>query len=193
MKRFAVSAVLAILCAFPLAGQQKSHDVADSSALPPTRAQVVAFMEVMEVRQRLQSTVQAQQADLKTTTHNMFNKALPDATPAEKAKFEAIVANSLGKMFSKCPFDDVLRDMIPIYQSHFSESDLKQIISFYSSTVGRKVLKEMPAMSAEVTRVSLRRLQPQIDETMKNVGDRIREMMNEENGGEPEKPEAVHP
>jgi hypothetical protein len=193
MKRFAVSVVLAILCACPLPGQQKSSDLADSPTLPPTRAQVVAFMDVMQVRQRLQSTVQAQQADLKTVTHNMFNKALPDATAAEKAKFETVVANALGEMFTKYPFDDVLRDMIPIYQSHFSESDLNQIVAFYSSPVGRKVLKEMPAMSAEATHVSLTRLQPQIDETMKNLGDRLQEMVNEEKGDGPGTSEAVHP
>jgi len=193
MKRFAVPIALAMLFACPLLGQQKSTDVADSPSPPPTRAQVVAFMDVMQVRQRLQSTVQAQQGDVKTVTHNMFNKALPDATPAQKAKFETIVANALGEMFTKYPFDDVLRDMIPIYQSHFSESDLNQIVAFYSSPVGRKVLKEMPAMIAEATRVSLTRLQPQIDEMMKNLGDRLQEMVNEEKGRGPGTPEVVHP
>jgi hypothetical protein len=72
--------------------------------------------------------------------------------------------------------------MIPIYQSHFSESDLNQIVTFYSSPDGQKVLKEMPAMSAELVRVSDARLQPQIDEAMKNVGEHIQEMVDAEDG-----------
>jgi hypothetical protein len=179
MNRFAVSFVLALLFACPLLGQQESSDAPDSSSPPPTRAEVVKFMEVMQVRQRLQSQVQTQQEEIKTVTHNMFNRVLPDATPAQKAKFEDIVASALGGMFTNYPIEDVLRDMIPIYQSHFSESDLNQIVNFYSSRVGQKVIKEMPAMSAEAMRVSYIRLQPKIDEMMKNLDTRIREIADD--------------
>jgi hypothetical protein len=182
MKRFAVSVALATLFACPILGQQKATDAPDSSTLRPTRTQVEKFMEVMQVRQRLQSMVQTQQEDIKATTHNMFSKALPDATPAQKAKFEDIVASAFGTLFTNYPIDDVLRDMIPIYQSHFSESDLNQIVAFYSTPVGQKVLKEMPAMSAEGIRISNTRLQPQIDEMMKSLGARIQEMADAEDG-----------
>ncbi len=180
MKRFGSLVVAAIVFACPLMGQQSSSEVATASTLRPTRAQVETFMGVMQVRQRLQSTVQTQQEEVKAVTHRMFNKALPNATPAQKAKFENVVANALREMFTNYPFDDVLRDMIPIYQSHFSESDLKQIITFYSSPIGQKVLREMPAMSAEANRVSLARLQPKIDDMMKNLDARLQEMAREE-------------
>jgi galactose-1-phosphate uridylyltransferase len=73
-------------------------------------------MEVMQVRQRLQSSAQTQKEEMKTTVHNMFSKALPDATPAQKATLESIVASALGDIFTDYPVDDALRDMIPIYQ-----------------------------------------------------------------------------
>ncbi len=138
------------------------------------------FMEVMQTRSRLQSSLQTQREEVGTRVHNMFRKALPDATPAEKAKFENIVANALGDVFANYPIEDVLRDMIPIYQSHFSESDLNQIVAFYSSPVGQKVLRGMPAMFAQLLRVSDARLQPQIEEAMKIVGERIQEMADSE-------------
>ena len=72
--------------------------------------------------------------------------------------------------------------MIPIYQSHFSELDLNEIVAFYSSPVGQKVLREMPAISAEAMRVSNARLQPKIDEVMKNLDARIRAMGDAESG-----------
>jgi hypothetical protein len=119
----------------------------------------------------------------------MFHKALPDATPAEKAEFEEIVASELKKMFSDYPLEDVLRDMVPVYQSHFSESDLDQILAFYSSPVGQKVLREMPAITAEAARVSLTRLQPKIDEAMENVSARITAMVEANQNKEPPKPQ----
>ena len=57
---------------------------------------------------------------------------------------ENIVAGALGDVFSNYPIEDVLRDMIPIYQSHFSESDLNQIVAFYSSPSGRRFLRRCP-------------------------------------------------
>ena len=181
MKRFAVLVALAAFLASYLRGQQTATGASDSSTMQPTRTEVLKFMEVMQTRHRLESMARTQQEELKTRVHNMFSKALPDATPAEQAKFEDIVASTLGDLFTDYPVDDVLRDMIPIYQSHFSESDLNQIVAFYSSPVGQKVLKEMPALSAESTLVSDIGMQPKIDEAMKKVGVRLREMIDSDN------------
>ncbi len=182
MKRFAVSAVIVALFACPLLGQRQPESVPGSLTSRPTAAQVMKYMEAMQTRSRLQSSVTTQREELGIRVHNMFRKALPDATPAEKAKFEKIVADTLGDVFANYPVEDVLRDMIPIYQNHFTESDLNQVVAFYSSPVGQKVLKEMPAISAEVVRVSEARLQPQIDEAMKNVSEQLKEMVEAEGG-----------
>ncbi len=180
MKRFAGLALLGTLLAFTLLGQQQSAKAPDPSPARPTSTQVMKFMEAMQTRSRLESSVQAQREDIAINVHNMFHKALPNATPEEKTKMENIIAGALSEMFSNYPFDDVLRDMIPIYQNHFSESELNQIVAFYSSSVGQKVLKEMPAMSAQLIRVSNMRLQPQIDEMMKNLTQRLQEMVDAE-------------
>jgi hypothetical protein len=180
MKRFAVPAFFATLCCLSLLGQQQPTTAPDSSTLRPTSDQVMKFMEATQTRSRFQSSLEMQRQELGARVHSLFHEALPDATPAEKAKFESIVANALGDIFANYPIEDVLRDMIPMYQSHFSESDLNQIVAFYSSPVGQKVLKEMPAMSAELVRISDTRLQPQIDEAMKNVSEGIKAMVDAE-------------
>jgi hypothetical protein len=189
MKSLCASVIVALLLAGSARSQQKPNDTPAASNLSPTTTQVLKFMEVMQVRQRLQSTLQTEQDQISTVVHNMFHKALPDATPAEKADFEEIIASELEGMFSDYPVEDVLRDMVPVYQSHFSESDLEQILAFYSSPIGQKVLKEMPAMTAEATRVTLTRLQPKIDKVMKNVSARIAAMVDANNKKEPSKPQ----
>lgn len=181
MKRICFLTIITALLSYPLLGQQATSRVAESSVLTPTRAEVEKFMEIMQVRKRLESTVRTQQDEMRTVTHNMFNKVLPDATPDQRAKFEDIVATSFKEMLAKYPFDDVLRDMIPIYQAHFTESDLKEIAVFYSSPIGQKVLNEMPATTAEAARVSLARLKPKMDEMMENLYQRLDEMANNTN------------
>jgi hypothetical protein len=188
MKSLCAFVFFALVLAGPVLSQQKP-DASTVSNLPPTTTQVVKFMEVMQVRQRIQSAVKTEQDQTKTVVHNMFHKALPDATPAERAEFEEIVASEFDKMFSDYPLDDVLRDMVPIYQSHFSESDLDQILAFYTSPIGQKVLKAMPSITAEAGRVSMSRLQPKIDKVMENVSTRIAAMSDANRKKEPPKPQ----
>jgi hypothetical protein len=182
-----VAVLTVLVCS--LRAQQKPADASAPISLPPTRPEVEKFMDVMQVRQRLQSSVRAEKEQINTVVHNMFNKALPNATPAEKAAFEEIVASELKGMLSDYPIEDVLRDTIPIYQSHFTEADLEQILAFYSSPTGQKVLKEMPAMMAEATRVSMTRLQPILERTMGNVSARIAAMAEDNKNKEPSKPQ----
>ena len=189
MKSLCASLFVALVLTGPVRSQQKPNDASTASNLRPTTTQVLKFMEVMQVRQRIQSTVQTEQEQMKSVVHNMFHKALPNATPAEKAEFEEIVASELNKMFSDYPLEDVLRDMVPVYQSHFSESDLEQILAFYSSPIGQKVLKEMPAITAEAARVSMTRLQPKIDKAMENVSARITAMVDANGNKEAAKPQ----
>jgi hypothetical protein len=189
MKSLCASVFVALVLVGTVRSQQKPNDAPTVSNLPPTTTQVLKFMEVMQVRQRIQSAVQAEQEQTETVVHNMFHKALPYATPAEKAEFEEIVASELKGMFSDYPLEDVLRDMVPVYQSHFSESDLERILAFYSSPIGQKVLKEMPAITEEARRVSLTRLQPKIDKAMENVSTRIAAIVAANGNKEPPKPQ----
>jgi hypothetical protein len=45
--------------------------------------------------------------------------------------------------------DDFVNLVIPIYARHYSENDLDGLIAFYSSPLGQKVTREMPAVMSE--------------------------------------------
>jgi uncharacterized protein len=45
--------------------------------------------------------------------------------------------------------DDLMEQVIPIYDRHFSDDDIKGLISFYQSPVGRKLVAEMPQVVSE--------------------------------------------
>ena len=38
---------------------------------------------------------------------------------------------------------------VPVYNAHFSADEVKQLIAFYESPLGKKVLKELPGVTAE--------------------------------------------
>jgi uncharacterized protein len=135
----------------------------------------------MQLRQKMQTMLQTEQKQSDTMVTDLFNKRMPEATAAQRAQFKSIVNDAISGVFTDYPIDEVLRDMVHVYQSHLSESDLNEIVAFYSSPVGQKVIREMPAMTAEGMRVSLAHLQPRIDAMMKTMGDQLDKMATDWN------------
>ncbi len=57
------------------------------------------------------------------------------------------------EMLAEMKPEDLEEAIIPIYVKHFSESDIKQLIAFYESPFGRKVMHEMPQIMEESNQV----------------------------------------
>lgn len=49
----------------------------------------------------------------------------------------------------KTSIDDLVALMVPVYKSHLSEQDLKEIIKFYESSVGKKLAQKTPVITQE--------------------------------------------
>ena len=52
-------------------------------------------------------------------------------------------------IFHDYPMQAVLDSMVPVYQKHLSKADIGNILLFYQTPTGQKMLNEMPAMSRE--------------------------------------------
>jgi hypothetical protein len=178
MKRWGSLICIILMGAFPLLAQQGS----EATRRPPTAAQVMKFFEVMHIHDQMQSMLQTEQKQINIMMSDMFKKELPTASPKQRADFEKLISSAMNELTTNYPLDDVLRDMIPVYQAHLTESDLDQVIAFYTSAAGQRLLKEMPAMTAEAMRVSYGRMQPEIEKMMKNMDESIKQMAEEPDG-----------
>jgi hypothetical protein len=177
MKRIvAVFSVVSWIC--PLWAQQGSTAAA-SSTVPPSFSEVMHFYDVMQVRQQLPAILDAEQKQIRIVINEMFAKSLPNASPAQKKQIDELVDGMVNDIFKDYPTENILRDMVPVYQKHLTESDLNAVIAFYSSPVGQKIRREMPMIMAEGMRVSYASLQPRIDQMMKNVQTRIDKMSSD--------------
>ena len=63
----------------------------------------------------------------------------------------------------------MLSDMVPVYQRHFTKSDIDALTAFYSSQPGQKFLHEMPAVTAETMRAVYPRIQAEVDAALKRA------------------------
>ena len=66
--------------------------------------------------------------------------------------------------------------MVKLYTSNFSEQELKDLIAFYESPVGQKVLKQMPALtaqSAQITQAKLESAVPAVNKLLTDMGSEL--------------------
>ncbi len=66
--------------------------------------------------------------------------------------------------------DEIITNILmPVYAKQFTGEEVKQLISFYKTPVGKKVVKTMPEITQEVMGALLTEYGPQIQEAVKNV------------------------
>ena len=67
------------------------------------------------------------------------------------------------------PVDEIMEDMIPVYQKHLTKGDVDAMIAFYSSPTGKKLLRDMPAISAEGMQAVYPRIQKNLDAILRRL------------------------
>jgi len=139
MKRWLV----VIIClAFSSAFAQQPND-------PATREDVQKLTELTAARKQFDAVVDVLKLQLPSIADFTVKKQLPNATPEEAARMKEFTDNWIAKMFQRMPYDELMEAIMPAYQHHFSHEEVGELIRFYSSPVGRKLITETPSVMAE--------------------------------------------
>lgn len=97
-------------------------------------------------RQTLQKMMQVTGAQ---ATYNAVIEQMISAFKVQKPEVPAAVWNEFGVAFSKSAATDILDLLLPIYQKHFTEEDLKATITFYETPAGQKLALKSPIVMRE--------------------------------------------
>ena len=108
-------------------------------------------------------------------------------TPDQIAAVNQSVDEQLDEMERKYSLDQMVEDIIPVYQKHLTRSDLDSMIAFYSSPIGQKLLDELPAMMQETMQVASSHMQPIVEAALDNVDRKIQELTANEASKEPDR------
>jgi hypothetical protein len=100
----------------------------DSVAMQLSRLVLSKDSYTSMIKQMMQSMLQAmgQPTDAKT-----------------QAKFEAVVLEAL-------PYDEMLQFNAKVYSARFKDSELQDVIAFYKTPTGAKLVRELPNISGDV-------------------------------------------
>lgn len=127
------------------AGAQTTVSIAPDAA---SKEDVQKLFDVMASRDQMAQMMQKVFAQMRTLNRDEIKKRHPDITAAQLASMD----RQSEELLKNFPLDEMLSDMIPVYQRHFTKTEIDSFTSFFSSPVGQKYLHEIPAVTAETMR-----------------------------------------
>jgi len=139
MKRLLIAALLCL--AFSANGL--AQQTPDQS--PASKEDVERYLDAVHSHEMMRQMMEAMVKPMHQMVHDEYLKD-KDKLPAD---FEARTNKVMDDMFRNMPMDDVMQAMVPVYQKHFTKGDIDALVVFYSSPVGQKILRDMPAILAE--------------------------------------------
>ena len=170
MTRILRVTVLFLMIALPALAQ-----MADSaSSTPATRDDILKLFDTMHIRDQMRLVMDSVAKQQSEMVREGLKKRAPQMTEQDLARLDQITSDIL-KNF---PLDGMLEDMIPVYQKHLNKADVDAMNAFYQSPTGQKMLREMPAMTAEAMLASSPRIQAMMDKVMDRAEQLAREERN---------------
>ena len=101
--------------------------------------------------------------------HQMFHEQYLKHKDNLPADYESTIASMMDDMFQNMPMDEMMQAMVPAYQKHLTKGDIDNLVAFYSTPTGAKLLREMPSMLAE----TMQSMMPIMTKYMETVQQRL--------------------
>jgi hypothetical protein len=159
MKRLLMAVSLCLV--FCLTGVAQQNDDA-----PATKEDIQRYLDVMHSHEMMQQMADTMSQQMRQMLHQQFLKD-KDKLPPD---FEDRMNKLMDDMFRDMPWDEMMQATIPAYQKHLTRGDVNQLVAFYSSPTGQKLLRELPAMMAD----AMQAMMPIMQDYMEKVQQRVR-------------------
>ena len=184
--RKAVFLFALMAAAAPLYAQQSvAEAAAQAKAKPeglaadaPTHDQVMKLLDLLQVRKSMALMMDGMKQAMKQGAEEAFRDRVPNPTTKQLEALNGIVDDMMADM----PLNELIEAMVPIYQRHLTKSDLEELIRFYSSPVGQKLLREQPQMMQEGMQAGMQVQQKRMGQIRAKIEARIEKMMAEDSG-----------
>jgi hypothetical protein len=156
MKHCPTSLAVILFLATAVLAQQTAPAPGDA---PASKEDIQKLFEIMQIHQQMRQVMDAMMKQQTAMIDETLRKRYPQTSAEKIARADRMIQETVKDM----PMDAILDDMIPIYQRHFSKTDIDAMSTFYASPTGQKMMKEMPALTTEAMQASYARMQKQID------------------------------
>lgn len=161
---------------------------AKTEALPPdapTHDQVMTLFDLLQIRRTMSLAMDGMKQAIKQGAEQSLRERVPDPTPKQLDALREMLDGAMGDM----PMDEMVEAAVTVYRRHLSKSDVEEMIRFYGSPVGQKLLHEQPQMMQESMKAGMEIQQKRMDQIMAKIREGERKMLeaDEESNKTPKK------
>jgi uncharacterized protein len=167
MKMFRIAAPCFALClALAASGLAQTADTD-----PATKDQVELLLRTTQSHDMMHRMMEGMLKPMHQMFRDQFEKDGKQLPP----DFESRANKMFDELIKNMPMDEMVQAMVPAYQKHFTNGDVNNLIAFYSSPTGQKVLQEMP----EVTSEGMQAMMPIMTKYMKDAQERVQQQVKD--------------
>ena len=185
--------VSVLFLAATLAFAQTTAPSSATQAAAASRDDLLKLIDLLRVRDQMKEVMGQLREQVHAGALQNLRSRVSKPTPDQIAAVNQAVDEQLDEMQRKYSLDQMLDDIIPVYQRHLSKSDVDAFVSFYSSPAGQKMLDAMPAMMQESMQVASNHMQPIVEAALDNVDKKIREVTVGGDSSDPDRPALKKP
>lgn len=98
------------------------------------------------------------------------------APASKKAVLDSYLAKANAALDSSIGWNKLKPDMVKLYTSNFTESELKDLVAFYQSPLGKKVLETMPKVTQQSAQLTQQKLESAVPVVNKLLDDMTKEL-----------------
>ena len=160
---------LVIVCLFVLAISPAFAQTADA---PATREDILKLFDTMKIHDQMRLIMESVLKQQRAMIHEALKKRDPNVSDDELKHLDQFMSD----VMKDTPINELLDDMIPVYQKHLTKADVNAMDAFYASPTGQKLLREMPEMTAE----SMQAANPHMQAMMEKVMNRTEQEVEQE-------------
>ncbi len=84
-----------------------------------------------------------------TGAANISQQILTQLLVGMKSQYPQVPQKAWDAFISEFKPDDILNQLIPLYSKYYSNEEIKQIIAFYQTPVGKKTIMVLPQLTQE--------------------------------------------
>src|SRR6476660_9210842 len=145
---------------------------------------LIAFSPVADAQQRSAAAIQtAKEVVTATGAMALFNPLIPGVIEQAKNLFlqqNPGLSKDLNEITTKMRadlaprFTELTDEVAKLYAAHFSEAELKQVLAFYKSPVGMKLIAEQPKVGEESLKFAQDWANKLSDQVIANMRDELK-------------------
>lgn len=139
---------------------------------PATADQVELLLRTMHSHDMIQRTMEAMLKPMDQMFHDQFKKDGKKLPPDFEPRFTKMINDMLTSM----PWEQMTQATVPVYQKHFTNGDINNLIAFYSTPTGQKFLHEMPEVTGEGMQAMMPIMRKYISDAQARMQQQMKEM-----------------